>query len=89
MNTQEISFDQREEDQPIVFTGGADTVSEGSEVDLQHDGSSISAIVLKSTEGDWLAMVTVISAGHAGQFGGVKLGSTIRFQDRHIFRCAA
>ncbi len=89
METQEISFDQREEGRPIVFSGGADTVSEGSEVDLQHDGASISAKVLKSTEGDWLAEVTVIPGGYAEQFGSVKLGSKIRFQDRHIFRCAA
>lgn len=89
MKTKEISFDQRDEGQPIVFTGGADTVSKGSEVDLQHDGASISAKVLKRTEGDWLAKVTVIPAGYAERFGSVKIGSKIRFQDRHIFRCAA
>ena len=89
MKTQEISFDQREEGHPIVFTGGADTVSEGSEVDLQHDGVSISAKVLKSTEGDWLAEVTDIPTGYAAVFDSVEIGSKIRFQDRHIFRCAA
>ncbi len=89
METQEISFDLRQLDQPIVFTGGDDTVSKGCEVQLQHLGARISARVLKSTEGDWLAEVTSIPAGYAEQFGSVKIGSRISFQDRHIFRCAA
>ncbi len=89
METQEISFDVRQLDQPIVFTDGADTVSTGFEVDLQHNGARISAKILKRTEGDWLAEVTDIPTGYAEQFGSVKIGSKIRFQDRHIFRCAA
>ncbi len=89
METQEISFDERKEGQPIVFVGGVDTVSKGSEVDLRHDGVRIAAKVLKSTEGDWLAKVTNISEGYAKQFDSVRIGSTIHFQDRHIFRCVA
>ncbi len=89
METQEISFDVRQLDQPIVFTDGADTVSKGFEVDLQHNGARISAKVLKSTEGDWLAEVTDIPTGYAAVFGSVKIGSKIRFQDRNIFQCAA
>ncbi len=89
MNTQEISFDEREEGHPIVFTGGADTMSKGCEVQLQHHNARISAEVLKCTEGDWLAVVTDIPAGYAAVSGSVKIGSRISFQDRHIFRCAA
>ena len=89
METQEISFDQREEGQPIVFTDGADTVSKGCEVHLQHHGAKIYAEVLKCTEGDWLAEVTDIPTGYAAVVDSVEIGSKIRFQDRHIFRCAA
>ena len=89
MKTQEISFDLREEGHPIVFTGGADTVSTGCEVQLQHHSARISAKVLKSTKGDWLAEVTDIPTGYAAVFDSVEIGSKIRFQDRHIFRCAA
>ncbi len=89
MDTQKISFDERSEGQPIAFSGSAQTVSEGCEVDLQHDGLKLSAKVMKSNEGKWLGEVTDVPASEAEELSGLKIGSTILFEDTNVYRCAA
>ncbi len=89
MDTQKISFDERSEGQPIAFIGSAQTVSEGCEVDLQHDGLKISAKVMKSDESKWLGEVTDVPVSDADELSGLKIGSTILFEDSNVYRCAA
>ncbi len=90
MNTQEISFEQREEGQPIVFTDGADTVSEGCEVQLEADGVQICAKVVKTiADQTFEGQVTGFPGSDLDELGDLRIGSAIRFQDRHILRCAA
>ena len=89
MDTQKISFDERGEGQPIAFIGSAQTVSDGCEVDLQHNGLKISAKVMKSDEGKWLGEVTDIPASDDDELSGLKIGSTILFEDSNVYRCAA
>ena len=89
MDTQKISFDERGEGQPIAYIGSAQTVSDGCEVDLQHNGLKISAKVMKSNEGKWLGEVTEVPASGADELSGLKIGSTILFEDSNVYRCAA
>ncbi|MCH8152133.1 MAG: hypothetical protein IH830_07145 [Planctomycetes bacterium] len=89
MDTQKISFDERGDGQPIAFIGSAQTVSDGCEVDLQHNGLKISAKVLKSNEGKWLGEVTDIPASDVDELSDLKIGSTILFEDTNVYRCAA
>ena len=89
MDTQKISLDERGEGQPIAFIGSAQTVSDGCEVDLQHNGLKISAKVMKSDEGKWLGEVTDIPASGTDELSGLKIGSTILFEDTNVYRCAA
>lgn len=89
MKTHEITFDERTESQPIAFTGPIDDVTEGCEVGLEHDGVSISAKVVKNEGGEWLGKITNIPSSDAENTGNLKIGATVRFQDCHIFRCAA
>ncbi len=89
MDTQKISFDERGEGQPIAFIGSAQTVSDGCEVDLQHNGLKISAKVMKSDEGKWLGEVTDLPASDVDELSGLTIGSTILFEDSNVYRCAA
>ena len=89
MDTQKISFDERGEGEPIAYSGSAQTVSDGCEVDLQHNGLKISAKVMKSDEGKWLGEVTDIPASDADELSDLKIGSTILFEDSNVYRCAA
>ncbi len=89
MDTQKISFDERGEGQPIAYSGSVQTVSDGCEVDLQHNGLKISAKVTKSNEGKWLGEVTDIPASDTDELSGLKIGSTILFEDTNVYRCAA
>ncbi len=90
METQEINFDVRQQGQPIEFAGSTSDVSEGCEVQLEADGAKICAKVVKTNadqafEGE----VTGFQGSDLDELGDLRIGSAIRFQDRHIFRCAA
>ena len=89
MNT-EITFDERNTGQAIVFGGSADQVSEGCQVDLEHSGLKITAKVTKTVDGQpWVGEVTGLAETDAAKRGGLEIGSTIHFEERHIFGCAA
>ncbi len=89
MSTQEITFDVRNEQQPIDFDGSADEVCEGCLVDLEHQGATITAKVLEGAAPNWMGEVTEFPAGDQKKLGNLKVGAKIKFEDRHIFRCAA
>ena len=63
MSTQEITFEVRNEQQPIVFDGSADEVCEGCLVDLEHAGATITAKVLEGTTPNWMGEVTEFPSG--------------------------
>ncbi len=90
MKTQETSFDVRQQDQPIEFAGSNNNVSEGCEVQLEANGVQICAKVVKTNaDQTFKGEVTGFPGSDLDEVGDLKIGSPIRFQDRHIFRCAA
>ena len=90
METQEIKFDVRQQGQPIEFTGSTGDVSEGCEVQLETDGLQICAKVVKTNaDQTFKGEVTGFPGSDLDEVGDLRIGSPIRFQDRHIFRCAA
>ena len=90
MKTQEISFDVRQPGQPIVFTDGADTVSEGCLIQLEADGVEIYAKVVKTYDDQTFeGEVTGFPGSDLDKLGDLRIGSPISFQDRNIFQCAA
>ena len=89
MNT-EITFDERNTGQAIAFGGSADQVSEGCQVDLEHSGLKITVKVTKTVDGQpWVGEVISFAETDAAKLGGLEIGSTIHFEERHIFGCAA
>ncbi len=89
MNT-EITFDERNTDQAIAFDGSADQVSEGCQVNLEHNGLKITAKVIKTVDDHpWVGEVISFAETDAAKLGGLEIGSTIHFEERHIFGCAA
>ncbi len=90
METQEIKFDVRQQGQPIEFSGSTSDVSEGCEVQLETDGLQICAKVVKTNaDQTFEGKVTGFAGSDLNELGDLRIGSPIRFQDRHIFRCAA
>ena len=90
MKTQETSFDVRQQGQPIEFAGSTNDVSEGCEVQLEADGVQICAKVVKTNADQTFGgEVTSFPSSDLEELGDLRIGSPIRFQDRHIFRCAA
>ena len=90
METQEINFDVRQQGQPIEFAGSTSDVSEGCEVQLEADGVQICAKVVKTNaDQTFEGKVTSFPDNNLDELGDLRIGSPIRFQDRHIFRCAA
>ncbi|MHC4414689.1 MAG: hypothetical protein ACYS0G_05340 [Planctomycetota bacterium] len=90
METQEIIFDERTESQPIDFCGGATEVYEGCQVDLERDGVRITAKVVSYNPGEpWYGEVTDFPDSDVDEIDGLRIGSPIRFEERHIFGCAA
>jgi len=82
--TTEINFNERDNDQSIMFDGTASEVSEGCMVDLNHDGETITVKVVQCTENQpWSGEITDCSSST------LTLGTTVQFEDRHIIRCAA
>ncbi len=90
MGTQGFNFDTRKQGQPIEFAGSTSNVSEGCEVQLETDGVQICAKVLKTNADQAFdGEVTGFPGSDLNELGSLKIGSPIRFQDHHIFRCAA
>ncbi len=90
MGTPAFNFDVRQQGQPIEFAGSRSTVSEGCEIQLEAGGVQICAKVVK-TDSDhaFEGKVTGFPGSDLNELDDLKIGSPIRFQDRHIFRCAA
>ena len=90
METQNINFDVRQQGEPIEFAGSTSDVSEGCEVQLETDGVQICAKIVKTiTDQTFEGEVTGFPGSDLNELGDLIIGSPIRFQDRHIFRCAA
>ncbi len=89
MNT-EITFDERNKGQAIAYSGNTSEVSDGCQVDLEHNGMKITAKVVKILDGQpWVGEVTALPKADAAKLGGLQIGSTIHFQEQNIFSCAA
>ena len=56
MNT-EITFDERNKGQAIAYSGNASEVSDGCQVDLEHNGMKITAKVVKTNGQPWVGEV--------------------------------
>jgi transcription elongation GreA/GreB family factor len=79
-----IKFSERGNDQTIEFDGTASEVCQGCLVNLEHEGTTITAKVIECTDGqDWIGEIT------DSQDDAVKIGSTVEFEEDNIFRCAA
>ena len=90
MGTTAFNFDVRQQGQPIEFTGSTSNVSEGCEVQLEAGGVQISAkVVMTDSDHAFEGKVTGFPGSDLNELDDLKIGSPIRFQDRHIFRCAA
>ncbi len=89
MNT-EINFDERNQGQAIAYSGNTTEVSDGCQVDLEHNGMKITAKVVKTLDGQpWVGEVIALPKADAAKLGGLQIGSTIHFQEQNIFSCAA
>ncbi len=86
--TTQINWNERTEDQPIVFDS-VNEVAEGCIVDLDYEGVTISAKVTNCNENPWTGEITSFPDSNTTEHGKLKVGSTIQFEDRHVFRCAA
>ena len=79
-----INFSERSNDQTIEFDGEASEVCQGCLVNLEHEGTTITAKVIECTDGQiWTAEIT---DSHDKT---LKVGSTVQFEEGNIFRCAA
>ncbi len=79
-----INFSERGNDQTIEFDGAASKVSQGCLVNLEHEGTTITAKVIECTDGQtWIGEIT------DSQDDAVEIGSTVEFEEGNIFRCAA
>ena len=88
MKTIKIDFDQRTDDEAITYEGGAGEVAPGCKVSLRKDGVDVLARITElTTTNECVGEVT----GYEGDetVENLAVGSTIRFQQEHIFRCAA
>ena len=79
-----IKFSERGNDQTIEFDGDACEVSQGCLVNLEHEGTAITAKVIECTDGqNWIGEIT------DSQDKAIKIGETVQFEEGNIFRCAA
>ena len=90
MSNQTIKFDERKQNQPIKFDGGTNEVCEGCTVNLEHNGVTI-AVRLDTCQGNvWTGEITEFPNNDGETtVGKLKIGTTIKFEEKHIFRCAA
>ena len=83
--TQKIKFDIRKGDQSIEFGGSTTEITEGCNVDLEHNGVRISAKIISVDGETWVGQVI----GVGDDIGDLEVGSKVYFQDEHILTCAA
>ena len=89
MTTQNWNFEQRDNKTPIEYEGGANKICEGCIVDLTHDGTVVTVQVNGNEGNGWTGAVTAFPNSTETTFGDLKIGTTIQFEETHIFRCAA
>jgi len=78
------NWNERDNDTTIEYDGEANEVSEGCLVNLDHEGTTITARVIECNDGQpWVGEIT------DSKVESLRIGSTIQFEDRHVFRCAA
>ncbi len=86
MNTNEIRFEERTDGEAINYEGSVETVAAGCKVSLRKDGVDVLARITELAQDDTcVGEVT----GFEGDEPSLSIGTTIRFQQQHIFRCAA
>ncbi len=78
------NFNERDNDTAIEFDGNTIKIIEGCLVNLDHEGTTIVARVIECSEGEtWTGEIT------ESKIESLQIGSTIQFEDCHVFRCAA
>lgn len=87
MGTQ-INWNERNENEPIIFDG-TKKVAEGCVVDLEYDGVTVTAEVTNCKATPWTGKITGFPNGDNDNLPELKVGATIKFEDRHVLRCAA
>ena len=79
-----INLSERANDQDIEYDGKASEVSQDCLVNLEHEGTTITAKIIECTDGEtWVGEIT------DSKDDALKVGSTVEIEDRNIFRCAA
>ncbi len=87
---QNWTWDEREDEQPIEFDGDTDEISRGCTVELEHDGVRVAVEVQNNKGNTWTGKITGFPTNEdETHIGNLKVGTTITFEERHIFRCAA
>ena len=90
MTTQNWNFDERNQDQSIEYAGSAKAICQGCKVDLEQDGVRITVQVENNEGSAWTGQITAFPNNTDDtEIGELKIGNTINFEERHIFRCAA
>ena len=82
---QKIKFDIRKGNQPIEFSGSTTEITEGCNVDLEHNGVRVSAKIVSVDGETWVGQVI----GVGDETSDLEVGSKVYFQDQHILSCAA
>ncbi len=78
------NFNERDNNTAIEYDGDTNEICEGCSVNLEHDGTMITVRVVECTNGQpWVGEIT------DSQIENLKIGTTIQFEDCHVFRCAA
>ncbi len=87
---QNWSWDEREDEQPIEFDGDAEEICRGCTVELEYDGTRVAVEVQNNKGNTWTGRITGFPTNEdETNIGNLKVGNTITFEERHIFRCAA
>ena len=78
------NFNERDNNTAIEYDGETNEVCEGCSVNLDHDGTMITARVTECSDGQpWAGEIT------DSTIESLKVGTTIQFEDCHVIRCAA
>ena len=90
MATQNWNWDERNQAKPIDFEGGVDEIRQGSTVVLEHNGVHINVQVGNNEGTTWTGVISGFpNTADQTEIGELEIGNTIKFEERHIFRCAA
>jgi len=78
------NFNERDNSTAIEYDGDANEICEGCLVNLEHEGTTITARVIECNDGQpWVGEIT------DSTIESLKIGTTIKFEDCNVFRCAA